>query len=107
MFQKSKALLVAALLASGVGVASAPAAQASVGCATRAMYRNVHQGQTRYRVSLILHEPGHATSDVWLAGYHTQLRQYRNCSTYGVILVEFQARFGAPLRVILKSASWF
>ena len=79
------ALVTAGLLAASAPVAVAAPAEAAKGCATKADYRKVAQGQTRAKVAKRLHQKGRLTTYHMVKDATGQWRlvmvyRYRMCS---------------------------
>jgi hypothetical protein len=99
------ASLAAAAVLVPVQTANA-ATNRSPGCVTRAEYRSVHKGWTKARVTKTFGTAGHREAIARSAGYGSEVRSYKTCSTYSAVSVAFDKNPGGAWRLSAKSAVW-
>lgn len=96
-----------ALLAGSVAVApTASAANRTPGCVTKAEYKKAKKKMTKKQVANLFGTNGKREVLVESDGYASEIRSYRGCSKYSVVVIGFDKAPGGTLRLTDKTAVW-
>lgn len=96
---------VAAFAPATASAATHVAAHAS-GCVTKSEYEKAKKGMTEKRVAQIFGTNGKRESRASSGGYVSEIRSYRTCSKYSVVVIEFDKNPGGTRRLSIKDAVW-
>lgn len=91
--------------------ATAPASTVSAanrtpGCVTKSEYKKAKKGMTEKKIKQIFGTNGKREARASSGGYVSEIRSYRTCSEFSVVVISFEKEPGGKLRLDAKDAVW-